>query len=134
VTALTFIGSVTVGALTGSTLGIAVADMLFFAVFGPLGVLVPLQMTYRAFAEVVRRVYGFPLGAGLLALGVGLAVGASLNMSPILLRALAASAGVLLTYAIAAWFWRRQELRQFSGLLAPYLTRFTRHAEGLTSK
>jgi PST family polysaccharide transporter len=128
VTALSFLFSVTVGALFGSTMTIAIAIAIFYAVFSAFGVIVPLRFTPQAFMEIVRRVYAFPIGAGLAAVATCIAIAYAFPAVPPLVRAIAMASGATLTYAIAVLAWRRNDLRELLGRFQPYIMRFSRSA------
>ena len=67
--AAAFVGSVVIGATLGGALSVSVAVMLFYVVFGPLGVYVAIS-AYGGRARDVLEIFFPPIAASLIAFGV----------------------------------------------------------------
>jgi O-antigen/teichoic acid export membrane protein len=123
IVASAFLTSVGLGTLFGSTETIAIAVAAFYGVFGPLGVWIPLPFNRQTFMEIIRRIYAFPVIAGLAACGGGLWISILLVKFPEFARGCLVSLAALLVYGAAALIWRRGDLGELVARVRSLMTR-----------
>jgi O-antigen/teichoic acid export membrane protein len=119
-----FLLSVSFGVMSGRTEGVAIADVIFFAIFGVLNVIVPFGFTWQQFSEVIRRVYLFPVlaGGGACAMAVGVFMACGGLPEPV--RTVAALVAAVGVYAVAILAFRHEDVKELMERLRPVLNRF----------
>ncbi|HUO09764.1 MAG TPA: oligosaccharide flippase family protein [Phycisphaerae bacterium] len=130
ITAAFFLLSVTFGVLGGSTQTIALADCIFYLIFGPLGVLIPLRCSFKSYLSTLNAVYSFPVAICLLiAIAIALA-GHFFRVGNEFLDAAGKASLVLFVYIALVLLFRKRDAQEllervkphFSGIFARQIT------------
>jgi O-antigen/teichoic acid export membrane protein len=118
--ALTFLTAVALGATTGTTKGIAVGDTIFYVLFGPWGMILPLQDDKRHVFRALRRVYSFPLAAGGSAIVMALSVKYATEHLGVMASALLTALTACAVYFVFILAWRRDDLYSLAARALPF--------------